>query len=265
MEKIIIPIMIILLGTAVVGCGQQQKDEKTIPAPSSKPEQVVKKQPKVEKPKENSHSFCETQGHEIIIRFDEASQSSKAFCRFSDTTECEADAYYHDTCVPGTSSEQYVSPTQESDTLANCGSQYEPVCGGDGITYSNTCIAQTQGITILHGGVCTSKEQADIKKVESKPIVFDNSSGDPSWLKIVKDFTLSSPVSDPPAFIQKCNYSNNTYYYHSEGCADCFNTLYDDVGNMVCYPSKDLASECPSFIKSSTRNSYCKQVWIDER
>lgn len=39
-----------------------------------------------------------------------------------------------------------------------CTKDYRPVCGCDGETYSNACMAATMGVNVAHGGECRDYE-----------------------------------------------------------------------------------------------------------
>lgn len=260
---------------AGAGCGQKDTAEETT-TPTTTPT-VVKKQPV--KPDDPANEFCKNSGHDLIIRFDQETQSSKSFCRFSDLTECSANDFYKGECSPGEKATTKQTESKEDiNIFTACGTEYEPICGQDGITYTNSCLAQIQGIVISHEGACvagkttvapdydpdtkTPDAKLDDKSFSDLPPTVDTSM--PNWIGVVKDFILSSPANNPRAFIEKCSYSGETYYFQSDGCADCFSILYDEEGNSTCYPGNDLSGECPGSLTNKYRPG-CTRIWADDR
>lgn len=47
-----------------------------------------------------------------------------------------------------------IAHTGECETLTICTAEYNPVCGDDGNTYSNACVAESSKVTIDHEGEC---------------------------------------------------------------------------------------------------------------
>ncbi|MBI4992714.1 MAG: DUF333 domain-containing protein [Candidatus Magasanikbacteria bacterium] len=276
------PIFIItILSAALVllGAGCLSKTSKTVVNnTATSAAEVVKKKPQIDTSANPAYAYCKKTGNELIIRFNETTSSSVAYCRFVDTTECEAEKFFKQTCAPGQGAKTYAL-TEKNNNFAACTNEYEPICGANGITYTNTCLAQVQGIIISHTGVCAPTEQKQVvienknstaentsKNAEKIAAVDNQNTSDPSgWLGIIKDFALSAPKSNPPAFIEKCAYSGNTTYYFSPGCDGCATTLYNQNGNIICYPSNDLDNTCPAYFTGAYRANYCSKTWQDNR
>lgn len=250
-----------------------------VSTPTTTPQIVIKKKPDTADIKIQAQNFCEARGYELIIRFDKTAQSSGSFCRFKDGSECEAVAFFTGKCVPGNKGPTATStPPIKTNSLLVCTTDYNPVCGANGINYTNSCVAQAQGIKIARNGVCLNKDiinaqenEPAIKTAESKGeikttnnIIIEKLSPE-SWLPIVKDMVISNPPSDPPAFIEKCTVAGRTYYFRSDGCTNCFAVLYDIGGIPVCYPNNDINSDCPASFDKTYRSKYCTRIWQDPR
>lgn len=260
-----------------IGCNE--------PAPKvalGDPEQIVQKQPDKSDPMELVYTFCEKNGNNIVVQFDEQSKTSRPFCLFSNNTQCDAVAYMNGECSPQNGAKIFANAGNDiTALLRSCGSEDPVVCGADGRNYTNRCVAELQHIVAKHTGVCTAEEQAETlvpsDPVTSTPGTVPGSTSPsqstspnikaetPDWLPILYQITLTSGKETPRASVEKCDADGTVVYHYQEGGKRPFTVLYNDSGTVQCFPQNDMTAACPTFIKENKREQYCKEIWRDPR
>jgi len=220
---------------------------------------------KTKTPQERSYDFCEANGNQVIIRFNQETQTSQTFCRFTDTTECDALEYMAGRCSMGKGSKIYPKDTTP---LSGCPTEQKVVCGDDGKTYVNSCFAEKEKAKVVHEGACTEEERLAKIPVTTPALTTPSNNGvgsltkdKPDWLNIAISFITSAPAKTPRAFMDKCLVNATLYYFVHDDDA----VLYNEKGEAVCYPENDLNNGCPGSFDASFRKQNCLRVWTDNR
>lgn len=255
----------LLLGMLVIGagCGTDQPPEEiqTDERPAAAAP-VIKKQPRNDEPIEEALDFCEAQGHAVTFVFDPISKTNRMYCEFQKNIGCDALDYYRRRCTTNTA---IAIRLPDIEHVSFCPDQEEPVCGEDGRTYINQCIANQQQVRAIHDGPCT---KADIASPVSTPSESEqpsrigtsnlesDGSADTTWLNPL----INLLSKKPNARIEECTYDGQTLYYQEESCPECFGTLYSQSGAILCFPHNDLTNECPPSFSVDARSS-CRVIW----
>lgn len=221
---------------------------------------------KIKTPQERSYDFCEANGNQVIIRFNKDTQASQTFCRFSDTTECDALEYMAGRCGPGKGSKIYPKDTTP---LSDCPTEQKVVCGDNGKSYGNSCLAEKEKAQVVHEGACTEEERLAKVPVTTPQVNTPTGNGTapvitkdkPDWLNIAISFITSVPARNPRAFMDKCLVNNSTVYFVKNDDA----ILYNENGEAICYPNNDINNSCPGTFDANFRKQNCIRIWTDNR
>lgn len=285
-------LILIFVGVLLLGAGcsnTQVLDKQNANLEPTQPQLV--KQPLTVLPIAKAYQFCESQGNHVAMRYDYQTQRPIISCVFSNNTQCEVLNYLYGDCGPDKKGQ--LTPdklNQELTDLRYCDKTSPVVCGNDGNNYTNYCIADQQHIPILHEGLCTDEEQSETLMPANPTTITSNSTNQGQselsknqaeagvspqieintgeyavWLSTLFDVIETTEPKNPRSLVEKCNLGNNgTFYYYKESCEDCFSILYENDGDVSCFPNNDITNACGAF-KRTSRSTYCKQIWKDKR
>ncbi len=281
MKKLITPAlfasMFLLLGA---GCFSSTPE----PKPAVQSDDIVSSTPMQE-----AYLFCTTKGYTVHIERGPDSLNGHVYCQFDEARSCPAFEYLSGDCDIDSADGQLPSETaaiiEESDLVLSSGPRFcpafaEPVCGEDGRTYVNDCVAELQGVNVTEEGACASyvtlegvADETDasgrkVRTVRPTPsrTVRDSSSGStssrtrdvpassPDWLDVLVAL-MKGDASLTTASVDSCKVGSRTYYVQRGD----FSVLYDTRGQAMCYPGRDVYDTCP---ESFTKGEFtCQQIW----
>lgn len=230
--------------------------------------------------------YCTNRGYTATIRFDSEVNRNRIYCISEPGKECDAYDFMDGKCDPKKVKGEDVnaSLTPIGGTRLNCDPIAKPVCAIDGKTYTNRCIAETQGKKVQYEGVCNEHDEPLVVEprtidptptkptgstggtasgsTQPKTTTPEPSHGDstpesasaPEWIPNLTS-VLQSSASPYKITLSECTEGKNKYYYQKEDCSSCFKILYKESGETACYPGMD-DGQCPTW---SEKN--CKVIW----
>ncbi|MBT4153773.1 MAG: hypothetical protein HOE53_03930 [Candidatus Magasanikbacteria bacterium] len=244
-------------------------------------------------PMQEAYLFCTTQGYSVHIERSAESLSGHVYCQFDEARSCPAFEFLSGDCDVENADGQLPAETaaiiDESDLSISTGPRFcpsvaEPVCGEDSRTYVNDCVAELQGVEIIHEGACenpvilddpASETDASGRKrrtVRSTNTSRKTSSGSsssgstsqstdrevtpesPDWIDSLIAL-LRADASLSTASIDSCKAGSRTYYLQRGN----FSALYDTRGQVICYPGRDVHDTCPESYRDGEFR--CQEIW----
>jgi len=240
---------------------------------------------------QQAYLFCTQKGYEIQIRYEAAQNRNVAYCVFNDEKECESIAFMQDRCpaesrpTPEDERSQMFEPVPGDEfPLRLCDLKAQPVCGTDGKTYTNGCIAEFLGVQIAEHNACEGNSETGPNTANTSPIVdvsvlpernsrtgsgssrtdsndrrtptpgTTESANTNAWVEI--PLSLLQSTANTNARIDRCTQNGQTTFF----VHDDFPTLYNTKGEVICYPEHDINNACPSYITSGTYTNSCTRV-----
>jgi len=256
------------------GCSTAPKEQDP-DTTSTTPTTVVVKKPANVDTIDYAIAACESRGYVAVLTYDSGTKHTNTLCKFHDAYACDALQFLMGQCTTTSTNRIYLVATNGiPKNLRTCTEDETPVCGNDGVTYVNSCIAALQQATILHTGVCTEKEIVAASPPPSAvttPITTPRGgssgtnpsappTGTPVWTTYLFSITGNRTTGPGAPIKEACTYDETRVFYMEEGCPDCFSTLYANTGTVLCYPHNDIQNECPSYFDKDTRSAHCKKI-----
>lgn len=235
---------------------------------------------------------CESRGFIVVARFDTTTERTIEYCQFTDGSECRLDEFSSGICGPG----QGAAVLTNLNLIANpfvefsCSETSPPVCGTNGHTYTNACIAAQSGVSIAREGRCSAEEIAAsiptaettntdtrTQTISTANTYISGNSNTPSlsssnegteakdqqynqaWLASVIALIEGRGPTTPRTYIDICRQGNNTVYLQTNGTNNLPSTLYTARGEILCNPNRDFAGRCPG----TGAPTGCSRVYTD--
>lgn len=123
------------------------------------------------------------------------------------------------------------------------------------------------GLLLLSG--CT-QQSVIAEPVETNPDLSQETpeptEKESDWLQDLITKEENSPVANPPAYLEKCEYENQSVYYLPSRCCDIMSVLFNETGDVICYPGGGFSGHgdgrCPDFYEEGKN---CEVIWEDSR
>jgi putative hemolysin len=239
---------------------------------------------------QQAYLFCTQKGYSIKIRFVESLNRNVAYCVLEQGKECESTVYMKGKC-PDDNQNTEINTAMFEPVLADefplrlCEPKADPVCGVDGNTYTNGCVAQFLEIKIAHVGNCSpgnaplndatpnDTSVKDISRIEETKISLSQMDVRPPAVGTSSETNEQKPDNEwteiPTSLLQstgsnvtvrRCGGGSSLTFLAEETSRDHFTTLYTKQGQVLCYPDNDIQNECPSFVKQTNYKNSCPIV-----